>query len=92
MSASTRLTFDHQPCPAEPATTTVAAYFTLTYGDFTVKGFAVVRKGETTFVRFPGGVSLPDEGRRQAFNEYALKSWRNDLRQLAVNGALGGGR
>lgn len=77
MSATT-LMFELQNCPEAPPRPRVAAYVTLTYGDFRIIGLKVVRKGDLAYVMLPKGVSMPDTPRRRAFDEYVLKQWRTE--------------
>ena len=85
MIPGTKLTLAHNECANEPLRPTVAAYVTVTYGDFTFVGAKIVRKGTLVYVMLPKGVSITSEyGRRQAFDEYMLKSWRSDLHQRAI--------
>lgn len=89
MTVPTKLQFKHQRGEGK-----VLAYFDLTYGDFVMRGFRVMRpaRGGEPFVGYPsrqrGGdnewqslVFLPDEGRRKAFEAFVLKLYASDVRE-----------
>ena len=82
----TKVVFEHNDgCAETPIRPTVTAWATLTYGDFTIQGVRVVRKGTLVYVMLPKGVSVTSEhGRRRAFDEYVLRAWRDDLHQSAI--------
>lgn len=85
MSTASNMRFTHMDAADEPTTPTIAAYFTLTYGDFAIAGGKViVQRGRAPKIALPRGVTMPDESRATAFKRWALDSWLATVREARL--------